>query len=213
MQEPIACQLLLWEFYHDNSEVASGLFQAFLISFPSLLLSGFSYIWPCITMAADTGPYVWLRHHPAHFSSQWVIMSPTLHCNSAENRLTFLLKISLGRTSVIISQNAPFILWQNMFQNKKKSQECWELTKWIKTVFLLFLFHYMHAHKDRESQRQHINRNIKTKTETGSPALYLNANINYSWDSSDAANESLKMLRSNSIYRKPDQIHPNLSLW
>lgn len=53
-------------------------------------------------------------------ASEWVIMSPTLRCYGAENRLTFLLKISLGTTSVIISQNAPFILQQTWTKNKKE---------------------------------------------------------------------------------------------
>ena len=53
-------------------------------------------------------------------ASEWVIMSPTLRCYGAGNRLTFLLKISLGTTSVIISQNAPFIPQQTWTKNKKE---------------------------------------------------------------------------------------------
>jgi len=133
MPSAAACQFLLWEFYHDNSEAALGPFQASLISFPSLLLSEFSYIWLCITMAADPGPGVWLRHHPVHFSPEWVIMSPPLQRYGAENRLTFLLRIPLGRRSVIISQNPPFILQQTSTKVRKGSK-CWDPVKWRETA-------------------------------------------------------------------------------
>lgn len=101
--------LVPWLFPEGLSKLSSHFHSIFTA------LSVHFHIRPCITTATDTGPS--FLTHLERFSSEWVIMRPTLHhhrccCCCTENRLNFLRKMSLEKISVIISLSAYSMLQQ-----------------------------------------------------------------------------------------------------
>lgn len=109
-------------------------------------------------------------------------MSPTLRRYGAENRLTFLLKISLGKTSVIISQSASFIRQQTC-PKIRKSQECWDSAKWIKTAPPPPRKQDMHTRTEEHNINTHRQK-LSTQTEMG--CSFLRAHVSAKREPEDA---------------------------